>query len=108
LIRESIEVFTRSVGPNHPYTLQSRANLALVQYDSGDFEGARRSLAASLAPWIASIGEDSSHSAEQQCVAGLLDLRDGNVEAALKKLRDAHKLADTRGHSAARYRTRLA
>ena len=107
LIRESIDVFSEGVGPQHPYTLQSLANLALVQFDSGEYEQASESLAGSLDAWIAIIGEDNPGTAEHQCVAGLLDIRAGELAGGLAKLRRAHELGERRGHSAARYRTRL-
>nr|WP_276598845.1 serine/threonine-protein kinase [Nannocystis sp. SCPEA4] len=107
LIRESIEVFSAGFGAQHPYTLQSLANLALVQFDSGDWDRARESLAGSLADWIAIVGADSTGTAEHQCVAGLLDIDAGNVTGGLATLRRAYELGEGRGPTAARYRTRL-
>ncbi|MDC0716980.1 serine/threonine-protein kinase [Nannocystis bainbridge] len=107
LLRESMDVFSDAVGEQHPYTLQSLANLALVQFDSGEYELAAESLADSLDAWIAIVGLDNPSTAEPQCVAGLLAIRGGDVVGGLGKLRQARELGERRGHSAARYRTRL-
>ncbi|MCY1013207.1 tetratricopeptide repeat protein [Nannocystis pusilla] len=107
LLRDSIAEFSKALGEQHPNTLQTLANLALVQFDNGEFEQARESLAGSLAAWTAITGSDNPSTAEHQSVAGLLDLRDGDVVGGLAKLKRAHELGERIGDSAARYRTRL-
>ncbi|PCC72767.1 Serine/threonine protein kinase [Nannocystis exedens] len=107
LLRQSIDVFSDAVGEQHPHTLQTLANLALVQFDNGEYERARESLAGSLDAWTTIIGHDNPIAAEQQCVAGLLDIRDGDVAGGLARVQRAYELGERRGHSAARYRTRL-